>query len=163
MKNLLAFIDFSQFSQSDLILLGIGGVIVLFILFKVAKTLVRIALFAALAIALYFVWTGNTPNSVLKPALKAVFKNKPITDLHDKFCTLDKRDKVICSCIMQPIYGEVSKKFSDRDLRNMDEQLLLDSTMEAYDNQKTIISECLKNKKEDKLKVVELLKEQLAN
>lgn len=157
------FIDLSQFSQSDLILIAVGGLILIWILFKVAKTLVRVAILALLGLALYFIWTGKTPDALLKTGLKTAVKRTSISNLHDKFCTPEKKDRAMCSCIVDPIYNDVLKRYSKRDLKDMDKELLASETLDSYENQKTIIQDCLKDKKEDKLKIIELLKEQIAN
>ncbi len=163
MYSLFSFIDLNQFSQSDLILVGIGAIIVIWILFKVAKTLFRVAIFALLIGALYFLWTGQTPSGVIKTGVKAALQKNNIADLHDKYCGLGKRDKALCACIFQPIYSELSNSYSESEIRTLEKDAMVSATMNAFNAQKEVITACIKEKKEDKLKIIEVLKEQIAN
>ena len=146
---------------SNLVLIIIAVIVGVFIFSKVAKFLFKLLGIAIIAILVYLFWTGGDVKGLVQPGIKSILKNKSITELHAKFCSPARASKAACACIIQPVYTDLNSRFSKKDLETLssDKDWISREVMVSYESKKEFMNECLKSKKEDKLKVLEGMKD----
>lgn len=150
---------FNELSTTDLLLIAAAALVVIYILSKIAKSLLKIAAVLALVVLIYMIWTGKSPDQLLEPGIKAVFQDKNVDELYAEHCAVDKRDKALCICVVEPVYRDLHERFSLRELRRFDRDQLAEETLVSYRSEQDGIQDCLKQKGVSKLNVLELLRE----
>ena len=147
--------------NSQLILYAIVIVVGVIIFMRAAKTIFRFAIIIILSIFVYLLLTGKAPQEVFKPGLKLILQNNSIDELQAKHCAPGKETKTVCQCIITPIVDDLNRRFSDGYLEKIksDNNKITEEVLRSYERKKTDIEDCIKQKGEDKVKVIETLQD----
>lgn len=134
----------------SILIVGIVALVVLYFLAKAVKTIFKLVIWAAVIFALIYFFTGNNISGFLNPKLENIFKDTSITKLYNEQCKAGKSDKIKCSCFIVPVYGDMSQRFTNAELAEIeaDKSLMLTEAKKSLKNKKEDIEACLKTKKE---------------
>ncbi len=143
--------NLESLSQNEMILLAVAGLIGVFIIMKIAKSLIKFALFAGIAAFLFYLVTGSDMGGLFEPGLETMFKNTTIRDLQAKHCATGKEDNLKCKCLVSPIYADMEDRLGAQGISRMekDKQRMVDEMMSSFKARRGEIQECLGGKGEE--------------
>ena len=111
-----------------LILIG-AGLLIITILWKVARSILKIGLtIIVLGLAWYF-WQGGSIEGLKDEGVRQLFKKATIADMKEVYCEGEKAEKAKCLCIVTPVYEDLHQQYSASELREIDQNE--DTRMEA--------------------------------
>lgn len=143
-----------------MILLAIAAFVALWIIFKIAKVIFKVALFLAVMLFGYLFFFGGSIEDVLEPGLEQMFKKNTIEQLMAKHCNPEKMDVLRCECIIMPVYSDLTKRFNDLQLKELSEnnKRMTEEVLISFQNQKERMKNCAKEKKSGWLKAFDFIK-----
>jgi len=156
-------LDFSQLTDSPLnmLILASAFIIILYIFFKVAGSLIKLVLTVAVLGLVYYFWQGGTVSDIKDTGIEAVFKDANLTDMVEANCTGNKADRTRCTCIIEPVYDEIHARLSEKEIAsvNKDPDQIQEEIRKSMQKQKKEIRACIIQHKGDKLldKIQDLL------
>ena len=160
MENLLESFNGNPINMA----IAIGAVIlVVYILMKVARTVLKFVLtIAIIALAWYF-WQGGTVDGLKLKGVEQVFKDTSLSNMEEDLCQGEKADKLKCQCIVMPVKEDLESRFSQEEMQRMDtdEEIVKEEIARSIKNQQKEIRSCLV--KEGGGKYMNLLKGILGN
>ncbi|MGB1241762.1 MAG: hypothetical protein ACPG49_04530 [Chitinophagales bacterium] len=146
----------------QMILLAVAAFVGLWIIFKIAKAVFKIALFLGLMFLGYMVFFGGSIEDVLEPGLEQMFKKNTLEELKAKHCKPEKMDILKCECIVMPVYADLQDRFVDRksELKELekDREAITQEVLKSFGNQKENMKVCAKEKQSGLLKFFGMLK-----
>lgn len=146
---------------STILTIAVIGLVLFFMFRNSGRVFLRgVAIVLILSIA-YILYTGKSVGALIRPSVEAVFDNKTIFELHEKYCDKDRFDKPVCQCIVTPIYEELYDSHSKSEIEELkkDKVALRRATLKAADRSTTRINTCMKEVGSEKIKVVEKMDE----
>ncbi len=140
-----------SFSEpSNLLLLGLAVLIGAYILFKVAGKIIKTVLFFALVGLVIYFWRGGTADELKGVGIRAVFPQKTtISGMMAQLCADEKAEKTKCTCIVQPVYADLSQRLTAKQIAEIDAnpEQVQEEIRTSLENRKKEIQACLvKNK-----------------
>jgi len=150
--------DFSTLANSDLLLLIIIAIVVLWILFKVGKNLFKIAGIIFIVILIYLVWSGKTAQFLVEPSLEHAFEKRNINEMYENHCSESKKDKAMCACVVEPVYNDLYDRHRRGAINNFSPEKMAEEVMISYKNQQVFMHQCLKDKNQNKLDILKKFK-----
>ncbi len=146
----------------QMILLAIAAFVGLWIIFKIAKAVFKIALFLGLMFLGYMVFFGGSIEDVLEPGLEQMFKKNTLEELRAKHCKPEKTDILKCECIVMPVYTDLQDRFVGRESElqelEKDREAITQEVLKSFGNQKENMKACAKEKQSGLLKFFGILK-----
>lgn len=146
----------------QMILLAVAAFVGLWIIFKIAKAVFKIALFLGLMFLGYMVFFGGSIEDVLEPGLEQMFKKNTLEELKAKHCKPEKMDILKCECIVMPVYADLQDRFVDRksELKELekDREAITQEVLKSFGNQKENMKVCAKEKQSGLLNFFGMLK-----
>jgi|GEM_PF-4954273 len=146
---------------STLLTIAVIALVLFFMFRNSGRVLLRGAALVFILSIGYILYTGKSAGKLLRPSVDAVFDNKTIFELHDKYCDKDRFDKPVCQCIVTPIYEELYDTHSKSEMEELknDKARLRRATLKAADRSTTRINTCMKEVGSEKIKIVEKMDE----
>jgi len=146
--------------SSELILLVIAGIIGLFILVRIAKTLFKVAFIALFALGGYYLWTSGSVDGWIEPTMESMFKNTTISELMDKHCSPSSKDGMKCQCIVTPVYNDLNMRFSKSELTQLEQnkKRMVEEMLTSMKTQKKEMESCLKSDESTVMKMFNMAK-----
>ncbi len=145
-----------EINITNVIIVSLAFITVILILKFIVKKLFKIIGFFIVVAALfaYLYTTGvisyNKDNKIMKKVKETVKMDISLSDLKTKYCSgnLSKDDKIKCECIIEPLYKDLTSRFSNKELDDLkDNKLkLLRVFTETINRNKDEIKKRLKEK-----------------
>lgn len=135
------------------IAITVGAIIlVIFILFRVAKTLLKVVLVVVVLGLAYYFWQGGTVSGLKDAGIDLVFKDANLSDMREKLCEGEKADKAKCSCIVEEVHRDVEVRLSEDEIAqaNQDKAKIREEIRKSMKGRKKEILDCLKQNQGEK-------------
>ena len=119
----------------------------IFILFRVAKSIFKIVLsVVVLGLAFYF-WQGGTVDGLKDKGTQAIFKDADLSNMMQVHCQEEKADKIKCECVIGPVFQDIHSRLSSSEIAqaNQDPQRIEEEIQRSMKNEKKEIRRCLVN------------------
>lgn len=132
--------------QNSLIAILVA-VAIIFILFRVAKSIFKIVLsVVVLGLAFYF-WQGGTVDGLKDKGTQAIFKDANLSNMMEVHCQGEKADKIKCECVIGPVFQDIHSRLSSSEIEraNQDPQQIEAEIQTSMRNEKRDIRKCLVN------------------
>lgn len=144
----------------QMILLAVAAFVALWIIFKIAKAVFKVALFLAVMLFGYIFFFGGSIEDVSEPILEQMFKKNTIEELMAKHCNPEKKDVLRCDCILMPVYGDLNKRFNETQMKELsqDHKRMTDEALISFKNEKENIKACANEKKSGWLKAFDFIR-----
>ena len=123
------------------------AVAIIFILFRVAKSVFKIVgTLLVLALAFYF-WQGGTVAGLKDKGTQAIFKDANLSNMMQMHCQGDKADKAKCTCVIGPVFQDIHSRLSSTEISmaNQDSERIESEIQTSMKNKKKEIRKCLVN------------------
>jgi len=146
----------------QMILLAVAAFVGLWIIFKIAKAVFKIALFLGVMLLGYMFFFGGSIEDVIEPGLEQMFKKNTIEELRVKHCKPEKMDILKCECIVMPVYADLQDRFVGRESElaelEQNREAITQEVLQSFSNQKENMKACAKEKQSGLLKFFGILK-----
>ncbi len=98
--------------QINLLLIGVGVVVGLFILFRVASTLLKGVFILAIVALVIYLWQGGTVKTLPEESIGLLFKKSSLTEMVQVNCPPSKAEKLTCDCVVPVVYQDITARLS---------------------------------------------------
>lgn len=122
--------------DTNLIVAGVIGVVIIFLIVKFAKKLLGAALIVVAVLVLGVV------------GYIYYFNLSSMNDLHAKYCenVSNKNDSLKCVCIIEPLEDDFNARLSEDEIKNMSTQVFLkELSISLFNKRKTINNKLKEN------------------
>lgn len=119
--------------------------LILFILVRIARTVVKLVLtLIVLGLAWYF-WQGGTVQGLTDKAVDQIFKETTLTTMESDLCQGPMADKGNCRCIVYPVSQDISSRLSAREMAEFDQdpERVREEIKKSIKNKQKEIRKCL--------------------
>jgi len=155
---------FSNLSTFEMLVYGVGALLLFFIAMRLAKFFFRILLIVAVIAAIYYFVVkksdnNSTSNSGEPVTTESFFGNASISAMHKK-CGNGTAKDAKCACIVNPIYTDLRTRYTDLGLKDLEENnvLMLNEIRKSLKKSYPEIESCLKEHGSEGLKFLDILK-----
>jgi hypothetical protein len=134
--------------QNTIILMGCAALAV-YVLLKVASKLLRGGLLVAIVLLGAYFWNGGTVDDLKELGTHALFRERDLTRLIDRYCDGSKENSLKCDCIVRPVQADLLSRFSEAELLAManDEEARIEAIRQSMRNQREAIRACVVKEK----------------
>ena len=101
-----------ELTNTNTLILIIAGLAVVFILFKIAQKIIKFVLLAVIIGLAIFFWQGGTVSDLKGAGVNSLFGDSNMQTMMDDHCAGEKAERVKCSCIIEPVYQDLSNRLS---------------------------------------------------
>ncbi len=133
--------------EQSLNLLIIAAIVIVGMIFlwKITKTILGLALIGLVIGGAYYFWSRDTVDMLGEKSLTYLFGEVNKVQDIKTLCKGKARNEVKCLCVLQPIYEDMNKRLSAKQLRKLRENkaALIKAMKQSFLNKKQAISECL--------------------
>ncbi|MEO0899527.1 MAG: hypothetical protein AAFY71_24165 [Bacteroidota bacterium] len=105
----------------NLIILVAAGVAIGLIFFRVAQNILKtVLIIGVVGLAVYF-WQGGSVDELGQESIGLFFKESSYGAMLEVNCPEKKADKSRCDCVVNPVFEDLGKKYSDAQLDELDD------------------------------------------
>lgn len=148
--------------MKEYLMLGIAGVIAVWIIIRIARSLFKFAILGAVLFGAYYIFSSGNADGLINTGLESMLKNTTITQLMDKHCTPENKDGTKCECVITPIYNDLNMKYDKTEMVQLEQnkKKMADEMMVSFKAKRPEIEACIKNKGEQStvVKMFKMLK-----
>ncbi|QQS31049.1 MAG: hypothetical protein IPM47_09075 [Sphingobacteriales bacterium] len=154
---------FSNLSPLEMLVYGIGAILLLFIALRLAKFFFRIVIIVAIIAAIYYFLTNknektNTPDNNNTVSTESIFGDTAISVMHKK-CNNGTSKDTKCVCLVNPVYTDLRTRYTELGLKELEDNkvLMLNEIRKSLKKTYPEIESCLKQRGSEGLKFLDML------
>gem|GEM_PF-1973024 len=176
LKFPLFMFNIANLSATEMLIMAVGAILLIFIVTRVAKFFFRILFFVAFIAALVFFWgkfknnpsftnntnpptpTNTTQNQPDKD-MNSLFGNTAISELWQKDCANGTVNTAKCACLVVPIYNDLRTRYTEVGMQELEQStvLMLNEMRKSLKRSYPQIEGCLKQRGNEGLKFLDVL------
>lgn len=115
---------------------------------KMFKNAAQLAGIIMIVVFGFLIYSGQA-NYLVDPKLETVFQNNNIRDMQIRYCSgsSNKREKAVCNCVIHPVYDQLHKDFSQREIEEIEanQEYLSYEISRIIDKKRPYIQDCLES------------------
>ncbi len=147
--------DISSLTDNPINLAILVGafLIIIYIVFKVAKSILQLILIAGVVGLAYFFWQGGTVDELKDSGVEVIFKDANLSNMKVVLCSDSNSDKAKCTCIVDPVYEDIHNRLSKTEIAriNTSPEEIKEELRKSMKSQRKDIRKCLLSNQGDKL------------